>query len=93
MGDSSDGSDNYGRVSDMEISQTKKARKKSWSEASSGGESILRQVNKNIKAKSKGNSRPDVDDKQEEWKVSITLSNDKGHFHTVQVTKAIAQFK
>lgn len=87
MGYSSDGSDD-GFPSDMEVSQTKKARKKSWSEASSGGENTPRQVNKKIKAKPKGSSRPD-DDKQEEWKVIITLSNDKGHFHPVHVTKAI----
>jgi hypothetical protein len=89
MGYSSDGYDN-GLSSDMDISQTKKARKKSWSEASSGGESTTRQVNKKIKAKPSGSniSRPD-DEKQEEWKVIITLSNDKGHFHPVQVTKAI----
>jgi len=89
MGYSSDGDDNESS-SDMDFSQTKKARKKSWSEASSGRESTTRQANKKIKAKPSGsnNSRPD-DEKQEEWKVIITLSNDKGHFHPVQMTKAI----
>lgn len=74
--------------SDMEVYQTKKARKKSWSETSSGGESTPKQTTKKIRAKPNGSSRLD-DDKQEEWKVIITLSNDKGHFHPVHVTKAI----
>lgn len=86
MGNSSDGDDDW--PLDMEVSQTKKARKKSWSEASSGDESTTRQINKKIRAKPTGGSRYD-DDKQDEWKIIITLSNDKGHFHPVQVTKAI----
>lgn len=80
--------DEDGWPSDMEVSRTKKARKKAWSEASSGGESTPRQTTKKIRAKPSGSSRFD-DDKQEEWKVIIMLSNDKGHFHPVQVTKAI----
>ncbi len=72
----------------MEVNQTKKARKKAWSEASSGGERIRRQITKKTRAKPSGSSRCD-DDKQKEWKVIIMLSNDKGHFHPVRVTKAI----
>ncbi len=79
--------DDDGWPSDMEVSRTKKARKKAWSEANSG-ESTPRQTTKKIRAKPSGSNRVD-DDKQEEWKVIIMLSNDKGHFHPVQVTKAI----
>lgn len=86
MGDSSDGE---GWLPEMEFSQTKHARKQSWSEASSGGErsprSTAKRISANVNAKE---SRDDVD-QQEDWKVIITLSNDKGHFHPVQVTKAI----
>ena len=73
----------------MEVNQTKFARKQSWSEASSGGECSTRPTTKRVRANvNVKESRDDVD-KQEKWKIIITLSNDKGHFYPVQLNKAI----
>ena len=82
MADMSDGEG----WTDMETIQTKVARKKSWSEGGSEGESSPRQSVKKKKTITNGSSS---EEEKEEWKVIITLSDDKGHFHPIQVTKAI----
>lgn len=83
MDRSSDG-DRDEWTEDMEFSQAKMARKRAWSEASSGREGTAKQVKKKIRAKLSNN-----DKNNEEWKAIITLSSDKGHVHPVQLTKAI----
>ena len=79
MADMSDGEG----WTDMETTQTKMARKKNHGlKKVVKGRAIRSQSVKKKKTVTNGNSK-------EEWIVIITISNDKEHFHPVQVTKAI----
>lgn len=63
-----DGSDGEGWPLEMEFSQTKHARKQSWSEASSGGERSPRSITKMIRANVNAKESRDDVDQQEDWK-------------------------
>ena len=81
MGDTSDG-ELYDR---MEYSNSKNARKKSWSAGSSDDE----RKRKEKRSKPPGSGSEDDNNTEKEWKVIITLSDDKGHFHPIKVAKEI----